>query len=387
MKRATTLGQLFAIREHNRDRLHAHEDVLGTALGKEDGDGDPAILVFVRRKIGEPWLPKDRVLPDHLEDPGGLTCPLDVIAAQRGEDEFFRPLDAWGGELGRLIGRSELVGTDPLGEVNIRLRDRLRGAADKMTPGSQLTYRNREGNVFYGTLACFARDRTSGDVGFLTNRHVGVFDGNSLYHPDLGLAEVGVAQYGIAQISARERHGDLIFDRWGDRPSIATVDAGFCKLTDGRWPDQVDPRLSLLDEKAGKIVEQPLGEPLAVDLDSMEPVGREVLGVGRTRGLQRGVIAAYAHEYVADDGLRHYDDYLVVGEGWGEFSDGGDSGKLLVTADDFRPVALLWGGSWQRLRAGRELENWTTATEIGFILEALDLEILSSLPSSHVSST
>ena len=39
-------------------------------------------------------------------------------------------------------------------------------------------------------------------------------------------------------------------------------------------------------------------------------------------------------------------------------------------------MALLWGGDWSRRRHDRELENWTTATDVNLILERLNIEIL-----------
>jgi hypothetical protein len=37
---------------------------------------------------------------------------------------------------------------------------------------------------------------------------------------------------------------------------------------------------------------------------------------------------------------------------------------------------LLWGGWQERLRNGREQENWTYAIDLGKVLDRLNLELL-----------
>lgn len=59
-------------------------------------------------------------------------------------------------------------------------------------------------------------------------------------------------------------------------------------------------------------------------------------------------------------GNRHkYTDYLIIGEDGEQFSDHGDSGKRIVTANGYKPVALLWGGWKEKLRKERMQEDWT----------------------------
>ena len=108
----------------------------------------------------------------------------------------------------------------------------------------------------------------------------------------------------------------------------------------------------------------------------MDIIGQKVVGVGRTRGVQRGHIIAYAYEF-HDDDFSIYTDLLIIGEDGKAFSDKGDSGKIIVTDDDeHRPVALLWGGWQERLRHGHEQENWTYAIDLGKVLDRLDVELL-----------
>ena len=118
------------------------------------------------------------------------------------------------------------------------------------------------------------------------------------------------------------------------------------------------------------------GDLLRIDSDTMDIIGQRVISIGRTRGLQRGTIVAFAYEF-EDDFYSIYTDLLIIGEDGKAFSWKGDSGKVIITDDDeHRPVALLWGGWQERLRSGREQENWTYAIDLGKVLDMLDLELL-----------
>ncbi len=118
------------------------------------------------------------------------------------------------------------------------------------------------------------------------------------------------------------------------------------------------------------------GSLLRVDVNTMDIIGQRVISVGRTRGVQRGTIVAYAYEF-EDDFFSTYTDFLIIGQEDGAFSWKGDSGKVIVTDDaEHRPVALLWGGWQERLRQGREQEMWSYAIDLGKVLDRLNLELL-----------
>ena len=167
-----------------------------------------------------------------------------------------------------------------------------------------------------------------------------------------------------------------------DEPRAKYVlDSAFVELYVDIEDAEVEPRIPLLDD-GGQIVYKELGDPLELDLDTMGPVGQEVVGVGRTRSFQRGTITAFGYEYHDEGTSSRYTDYLIVGEDGSEFSDPGDSGKLIVTRDGQRPVALLWGGWREQLRAGRGQENRTYAIDINLVLEKLRVELVKAMPSS-----
>lgn len=117
------------------------------------------------------------------------------------------------------------------------------------------------------------------------------------------------------------------------------------------------------------------GPLLRINPDTIDIIGQKVISIGRTRGVQRGTVVAYAYEY-CDEIRSIYTDLLIIGEEGRAFSWKGDSGKIIVTDDeDHRPVALLWGGWQERLRHGREQENWTYAIDLGKVLDRLNLEL------------
>ncbi|MBI4702539.1 MAG: hypothetical protein HY744_15575 [Deltaproteobacteria bacterium] len=83
MRQAKSLRDLLSIRNANRDYLGAIGGNLGTALGfkkrfREEVSDEPAILVFVPRKIEAKWLPKGHAIKKRLAGPGDRWCPLGV---------------------------------------------------------------------------------------------------------------------------------------------------------------------------------------------------------------------------------------------------------------------------------------------------------------------
>jgi hypothetical protein len=385
---AKTLSELAQIRAANFDLLDGIHGQRGTALGFKNRGSEPAILVFVERKVGERWLPPGQIVPKTLFDgPGGLECPTDVIAGESERDLRVRVLDSAGNDWGdRPLG--ELVDTEPLSPANLDLVDDLRGGSAKLTPGCQLAYldeedRPREG----GTLACFAQDLETGELGLLTNQHIGWADGNRLWFPGVDSRLVGRVERQVLELSTAKRYEPSSWANLAAASGWSTVDAAFCLLAKGVEPDvDVDFRLPTLEfvpaKESKKRVEQrvdrQLGQPLPFDPDtSMGPVGKAVIGVGRTRGFQQGVIEAFAYEHLAAGQVRRFVDYLIVGEGDGVFSAPGNSGTLIVTSEGLRPVAIMWAGQWARRRPGRGLQDWTHATEINFVLKKLNIAIRS----------
>lgn len=378
MPQAATIRELSQIREANRFILDSIDNVTNTALGFKNGDGDPAVLIFVRRKIAEPWLPPAWAVPSRLDGPRDLFCPTDVISIESDRHLWLRTFsdDAGSSEHFPLSQLSSLVDTDRIEGANLRLRDGLRGAMSSLVPGSQLGYRTRDDIQDSGTLACFATiGRGAGQIlGFLTNQHVGDFIGNVLFHPEFGGRPVAHVRDSKSDTALQDVYGAALAE--GAVSTRLTVDAGFCTLAPDVRP-LIDPRLPVLIDPA-TIGTVELGPEMPLDVDTMGTLGEAVLGVGASRGFQRGRVVAVGFDFLRGD-TRSVCDYLIVGDHGREFSDGGDSGKLIVTADRHRPLAIMWGGLWARFSPDRGLENFTNATEIGRVLQILEAKIVRRL--------
>ena len=377
MPEASSLRDLLRIREANREAIEAINGNLGSALGRKKAthpgpeDGKPAVLVFVPRKIKPKWIPAGQEIPKVFHGPEGLTCPVDVVEGGKFEDTILRAVDPETEE-DRFVYWSDLRGATALSAAKLNLREGLRGWSDRVTPGSQIAGYALEGYGYLGTLGCFARDRTTGQLGFITNQHVGDHEGNVLFFPLPGGRRAGIVQRMHEFVLDQKRFAGLV-----DEPNaLFRIDCAFVALHEELPQEDIDPNVPILRD-GGEVALGRLGSPAPLNLESMEPIGQRVVGVGRTRSFQRGTIVAFAYEYWDEHGDSRYTDYLIVGEEGEEFSDHGDSGKLIMTDDaDLRPIALLWGGWQERLRRGREQENWTYAIDINFVLGKLGVDIV-----------
>jgi hypothetical protein len=378
MPAASSLKDLIRIRHANRVYIEGLNGNLGSALGFKRKTGqtmskEPAVLIFVPRKIDPKWIAGDQLIKKNLTGPDGLTCPTDVVEGGKYEDTRIWAHDEHTAE-DFLVGWEKLRGPAPLTDSQLWLRGKLRGWSEKVMPGAQLAAFDSADDSYYGTLGCFARRKEDGMLGFVTNHHVAGKVNNILYFPETFGRPIGITAKVFEWIADQTRLGGIV-----DEPKAKYVlDSAFVELSVDIEDAEVEPRLPVLDD-GDQIVYKKLGDPLELDLDTMGPVGHEVVGVGRTRSFQRGTIAAFGYEYHDEGTTSRYTDYLIIGEDGNEFSDPGDSGKLIVLRDGLRPVALLWGGWRERLREGRGQENWTYAIDINLVLERLDVEIVKAL--------
>jgi hypothetical protein len=196
----------------------------------------------------------------------------------------------------------------------------------------------------------------------LTNQHVADAPGRRIYHPWHNYFHIGQTVWTRTHEPDEEWYNGVI----DESRSYVRCDCGFVDIQN-HLQEYVQPGLHAIGQTGGL---------LPIDPDAMDIIGRRVISVGRTRGVQRGTIVAYAYEF-EDDSYSIYTDLLIIGEDGKAFSWKGDSGKVIVTDDEqHRPVALLWGGWQERLRQGKEQENWTYAIDLGKVLKIMDLEIL-----------
>ncbi|MDH3892442.1 MAG: hypothetical protein OEV49_15345 [candidate division Zixibacteria bacterium] len=349
-KQASTLRELMIIRDQNRDKIDSINQNLGSALGFKYKGGvstnQPAVIIFVPDKVNPGLIPKNQKAPKELKatiDGDTVYCPTDVVRGGKAEEEKTPP---------------------PLSDENAELVQDLRQGRIGLVGGVQLGAFDEFGDGYLGTAACAVVDRDDDTrVGLLTNQHVSGGFGRQISHPLPGQFAIGRTAKEL-EYQPDEVHYDDIID---EAFALVRVDCGFVKVND-------DAKNAI---KAGVHSIDKLGEPLAVDYDSMDIIGTEVTGVGRTRGKQHGVIAAFAYEWLDDEKWSVYTDFLIIGEDpGGAFSDHGDSGKLIATTEGNHPVALLWGGWQERLRKGYEQENWTYAINVNKVLEYLNVTLL-----------
>jgi hypothetical protein len=376
MPAAKSLKDLLRIRHENREYIDRINGNLGSALGFKRQTGEPvsdvpAVLIFVPRKIDPKWLDTGQVIKKELEGPGGLTCPTDVVEGGKLVETVIWAQNTETGEEDWTSVES-LTGGVPLTESQLALRENLRGWTKKVMPGAQLGAFDKSGAGYYGTLGCFAKDK-DGYPGLITNHHVADHVGNTLYFPEVNAREIAFVDRVFETISDQARFKGII----DEAKAKYVLDCAFAYLSENLEDAEIEPRLPTLNAR-GELAYRKLGTPLPLDLDTMGPVGTDVVGVGRTRSFQRGKITAFAYEWADEKSGSTYTDYLIIGEEGTEFSDPGDSGKLIVTRKGLRPVALLWGGWREKLRRGRQ-ENWTYAIDINIVLKKLEAEIMRSV--------
>lgn len=239
------------------------------------------------------------------------------------------------------------------GEVDLRYVGRVvkrqwhRGRIRPLAIGASIGHHR----VTAGTLGAFVLPRRGRLPRILSNNHV--------------LADENRAQRGdpILQPGA--------FDG-GRRPAdvVGTLER-FVRLT-VRGANSVDAAIAVVDDgvEVDELTLRDLGTVTGVVTEPVE-TGEEVAKIGRTTGLTQGRVTAFELDNLVvgyDRGNFRFDDQLEI-EGSGEepFSQGGDSGSLIVDAEG-RAVALLFAGSDQGGTNGRGL---TYANPIARVLDAL----------------
>jgi len=382
-RKAKTLRELLMIRNENKEYIDSITGNLGSVLGLKNGDGDPCITIFVPRKINSKWLNGDTAIKDRLIHPSGIYCVTDVV--EGGKYDPYFDINVVDVTIGAnpfglpVVSRKDFLGPPPIGSgANLELLAQLHGATEKITPGSRLYHPDG----WIGTLGCFVK-KPDGTKGILTNQHVAGAVNSTLQFPSDRGIPVGKVTDAFEYVPDEARFPGVI----DEADSKYRVDCAFIELAGNLELGDVDPLYPILN-KSGKIEKKELGDPLPLDLDSMGPLGQRVISVGQRRSFQRGIISGFAYSYEVFDytfgpDSKEFTDYLIVSEDEdedGQFSDRGDSGKIIITDDGaYRPVALLWGGWQERIRKGRMQEDWTYAIDINKVLDLLNASILKNL--------
>ncbi|BBN15501.1 hypothetical protein MPTK1_6g20080 [Marchantia polymorpha subsp. ruderalis] len=255
----------------------------------------------------------------------------------------------------------------------------LRGCDSTIGSGSQVASQKS-----YGTLGCIVRSLTpEHELGFLTNRHVAVdldHPHQKMFHPLPPSLGPGV------YLGSVERATSFITDDlWYG--VFASLNEETYIRADGAFTPfahDFDLRNITADLKGVGEMGDIMRADLTARIDSI--IGKQVLKVGRSSGLTKGVIRAYAVEYNDEEGICYFTDFLVIGEKEQSFDFEGDSGSLIiVTGEEHekpRPFGIIWGGTANRgrlkLGVGRAPENWTSCVDLGRLLDLLQLELINT---------
>ncbi|KAI3755969.1 hypothetical protein L1987_55780 [Smallanthus sonchifolius] len=356
---ATTLLELMTIRASHSKILRCYS--LGTAIGFRIRRGVltdiPAILVFVSRKVHKQWLSPIQCLPTILEGPGSVWCDVDVV-----EFSYF--------------GAPEPTSKE---QLYTDIVDDLHGSGSCIGSGSQVASQET-----FGTLGAIVRSQTgSQQVGFLTNRHVAVnldYPNQKMFHPLPPTLGPGI------YLGAVERATSFITDDlWygifaGINPeTFVRADGAFIPFSD-------DFDMSTVTTSVKDVGE--IGDVKIIDLQSRigSLIGKKVMKVGRSSGLTKGTVMAYALEYNDEKGICFLTDFLVVGENQQTFDLEGDSGSLIIfkgeNEEKPRPIGIIWGGTANRgrlkLKVGQPPENWTSGVDLGRLLNLLELDLITT---------
>ncbi len=261
------------------------------------------------------------------------------------------------------------IRTEARGEVDLRVVGRIDKRVITRPLAAAPWYRQQQrplllgGSIGHvgvtaGTIGAFVTTR--GTTCVLSNNHV-------LANEDHGRRGDAIVQPGAFDggQDPRDRVGSL--SRWVRfKPAAANrVDAALARLDAGVSCDPT--RLRALVRGADRTLAG-LG-PEFVDQ------GVDVFKIGRTTGARKGRVTAFDLDNVVvgfDVGNLRFDGQIEIeGAGRRAFSDGGDSGALIVDAD-MQAVALLFAGSETGGSNGRGL---TYANPIHEVLEALDASL------------
>lgn len=209
--------------------------------------------------------------------------------------------------------------------------------------------------VTAGTLGAFVRPRAGGNLAMLSNNHV-------LANENKGKVGDGILQ-------------QALYDGGQDPQDIVAKLTAFQKLKRS-GVNYVDCAVAeiVTDIVANTTNMKGLGKLKGLGSEFLDG-GATVAKIGRTTGLTRGRVTAFELDDVViefDMGNLRFDNTIEIeGVGEGPFSDGGDSGSLIVD-EDLRAVGLLFAGSDQ---GGVNGQGLTYANPIRLVLDALKVDL------------
>ena len=279
--------------------------------------------------------------------PGNSATMLKIAIRAPSEKELERAL---GEGIAKEI--NEMAGY----EVDIQITGEIAVApAQPSNAASTLTIGASVGhyNCTAGSLGFFAQRLSDSAIGFVSNNHV-------IADCDMGMGGDDILHPAPADSGTRANNviAELVSGYPPLKKNGAVVDAAFARLRDGA---EYDPSTIGASVKL---------QALLVPLYKQ----RQVLKVGRSTGLTRGRITAFALQnldvqYPALGERIRFDRQIEIAaeEGAACFSRPGDSGSLVVNPDG-NPIGLLF--------AGNHDGSFTYANPIADVLRELDIRLL-----------
>ncbi len=209
--------------------------------------------------------------------------------------------------------------------------------------------------VTAGTLGCFVKDRSDDTVYMLSNNHV-------LANENDAKKQDAILQPGT-------------YDGGGKPADVVAKLSRFITLSTSN-PNPVDCAIAEISRTIKYDASKLRGLGTIAGIGKAADIGDKVSKLGRTTGVTHGKITAIEVDQVVvqyDLGNLTFNGQIEI-EGNGDhlFSDGGDSGSLIVN-DDLEGVALLFAGSDQ---GGSNGHGLTYANPLSEVLDRLKVNLL-----------
>lgn len=206
-----------------------------------------------------------------------------------------------------------------------------------------------------GTLSCFVKSRTSQKTMILSNNHV--------------LANENKARAGDAILQPGNFDGGTAQDAVAKLSKFIKLKVTAVNLVDCAVAEPI-AGITFNQKKLGRF-----GNLLGLGPDEIDE-GTIVRKVGRTTGETQGKVTAFELDNVVvayELGNLRFDNQVEIeGSGTSSFSDGGDSGSLIVNADNLGVALLFAGGD----TGGTNNMGLTYANPLKAVLDSLSVDLV-----------